>query len=212
MSARKSTRVTVEERRAEARKQRAPQKLATAYFRRLTAGEWSIRGAGAMYGGPNRIPMNPKLKAILDALESDGVSVLRTWDGSPAHCDSYDFSASFDDGGLSVRTGTYWYGERGGTISGNGALSRVIRLLDLKVSPQTRRAWSIASADVERSDSRSHRRHPLPCPGGRAAYEGTSRGPVDRLRVVSFSTCRGRCDARHRIRSGERARTADPSD
>jgi hypothetical protein len=119
-----------------------------------------------MYGGPNAIPMNPKLRAILDALESDGVSVERSGNGSPAHCDSYGFSASFDDGGLSIDTGTYWYGERGGTISGHGALSRVVRLLDLKVSPQTRRAWSIASTDVQ----------PIPAPvAGSSSVRGASR-------------------------------------
>ena len=139
------------------RQYRGPQKLATTYFRLLTVGVWSIRGAGAMYGGPNGIPMNPKLRAILDALESDGVSVERTWNGSPAHCDSYGFVASFDDGGLSVETGTYWYGERGGTISGHGALSRVIRLLDLKVSRQT--------GVPGRSDQRtSNVSFPLPLP------------------------------------------------
>ncbi len=96
-----------------------------------------------MYGGPKDIPMNPKLKDILDVLESDGVSVSRTSSGSPANCDSYEFSASFDDGGLSVETGNYWFDKRGGTISGREALSRVIRLLNLRVSPQTSRAWSV---------------------------------------------------------------------
>ncbi len=96
-----------------------------------------------MYGGPKDIPMNPKLKDILDALESDGVSVSRTSTGGPANCDSYEFSASFDDGGLSIETGNYWFDKRGGTVSGREALSRVIRLLNLRVSPQTSRAWSV---------------------------------------------------------------------
>ena len=113
-----------------------------------------------MYGGPRRIPMNPKLRAILDALESDGVSVSLKETGSPANCDSYEFSASFDDGGLSVETGNYWYSERGGTISGSAALSRVIRLLNLRVSPRTARAWSIRSTDIDRPDSGTRRRHP----------------------------------------------------
>jgi hypothetical protein len=103
-----------------------------------------------MYGGPNGIPMNPKLRAILVALESDGVSVSWQSTGSAANCSSYEFSASFDDGGLSVRTGNYWFEKRGGTISGKEALSRVIRLLNLRVTPQTGRAWSIRSADVDR--------------------------------------------------------------
>ena len=59
---------------------------------------------------------------------------------SPANCDSYKFTASFDDGGLLVETGNYWFDQRGGTISGREALSRVIRLLDLRLSPQTARA------------------------------------------------------------------------
>jgi hypothetical protein len=119
-----------------------------------------------------------KFKAILDALKSDGVSVVRTSDGSPAHCDSYDFSASFDDGGLSVRTGNYWFSERGGTISGHEALSRVIRLLDLKVSPQTRRAWSIASADepipapVAGIPNREDGSEPIECGSAAASARG----------------------------------------
>jgi hypothetical protein len=71
------------------RKLLAPRELATKYFRLLTPGVRSIRGAGAMYGGPNRIPMNPKLRAILVALESGGISVSRTSTGSPANCDWY---------------------------------------------------------------------------------------------------------------------------
>src|SRR5262249_14720556 len=65
-----------------------------------------------------------------------------------------EFSASFDDGGLSVKTGNYWFGKRGGTISGSKALSRVIRLLDLRVPRRTDRAWSIRSADVDRPESK----------------------------------------------------------
>jgi hypothetical protein len=91
--------------------------------------------------------MNPKLRAILVALESDGVSVSRTSTGSPINSDSYEFSASFDDGGLSVKTGNYWFEERGGTMSGSRALSRVVRLLSLRVSPQIGRAWSIGSGN-----------------------------------------------------------------
>ena len=49
----------------------------------------------------------------------------------------------FDDGGLSVTTGNYWYGRRGGSITGVNALRRVIRLLDLRVTPRTARAWGI---------------------------------------------------------------------
>jgi hypothetical protein len=134
--------------------------LATKYFRLLTSGVWSILGAGAMYGGFNDLAMNPKLKAVLDALESDGVSVLEKSMGSPANCCSYEFSASFDDGGLSVTTGNYWFERRGGTISGKEALSRVIRLLNLRVSPRTGRAWSIRSEEVDRPNSDTRRRHP----------------------------------------------------
>jgi len=117
--------------------------LATAYFRLLAPGVWSIRGAGAMYGGPNDIPMHPKLEAILGALEGDNVSISEELTGSPAHCLSYTFSAQFDDGGLSVTTGNYWFGERGGAITGVKALSRIIDLLEMRVSPQTARAWAL---------------------------------------------------------------------
>src|SRR5947207_3226255 len=78
--------------------------LATEYFRMLAPGEWSIRGAGAMYGGPMGIPMNPKLRAILEALKAAGIRVSRECLGSPANADTYTFSAQFDDGGISIET------------------------------------------------------------------------------------------------------------
>jgi hypothetical protein len=60
--------------------------LAAAYFRLSAPGVWSIRSAGAMYGGPNDIPMHPKLEAILGALKGDNVSISEELTGSPAHC------------------------------------------------------------------------------------------------------------------------------
>ncbi len=122
-----------------------PKVLATAYFRLTDEGVWFIRGSGAMYGGPSGIPMHPNLRAVLDALEADNISVKGMTTGSPVNCDSYTSDAQFDDGGLSVETGNYWWSERGGSISGTDALSRLIRLLDLRVTPQTARAWGLSS-------------------------------------------------------------------
>jgi hypothetical protein len=119
------------------------QELATVYFRQLEAGLWSIRGAGAMYGGPRGIPMHPRLLAIIEALEADKIQVTRASSGSSVNCDSYTFSAQFDDGGLSVETGNYWFSSRGGSVSGVNALRRLIRLLNLRVTPQTARAWGL---------------------------------------------------------------------
>jgi hypothetical protein len=130
--------------------------LATVYFKPLTPGEWAIRGAGAMYGGAYGIPMHPRLDAILDALKRDGIAVSRTSSGSPGNCDSYTFSAEFDDGGLSVRTGNYWFDSRGGSISGTEALNRLIRLLNLRVTPQTARAWAIQRTVSGRRPSQPH--------------------------------------------------------
>jgi hypothetical protein len=94
-----------------------------------------------MYGPFNS--MNAKLRALLDALEADGIDVAQTDSGSPGNADEYRMSADFDDGGLAVRTGNYWGSPRGGFITGVNALRRLIRLLNLRVSPQTARAWGL---------------------------------------------------------------------
>lgn len=123
------------------------QELATNYFRLLAPGVWSIRGAGAMYGGANDVPMNAKLEVILETLHAAAIDVSETSVGGFAHCSSYEFSASFNDGGLSVKTGNYWFGERGGKVSGTMALQRLIRLMDLRVSSKTRQVWSLPEID-----------------------------------------------------------------
>ncbi len=120
---------------------RAP--LATAYFRLIEPGVWYIIGSGAMYGGANGIDMNNKLAAVLDALKRDGIAVSCRSSASVVNCSSYTFTASFDDGGLSVTTGNYWLSPRGGTIAGVRALRRLIGLLDLRVSSRSARAWGL---------------------------------------------------------------------
>ena len=117
--------------------------LATKFFRIVEPGVWYIIGSGAMYGGPNFIEMNKKMAAVLDALERDGIEVSRESSGSAMHCDSFTFTASFEDGGMSVTTGNYWMSSRGGTITGVRALRRLIALLGLRVSPRTARAWGL---------------------------------------------------------------------
>jgi hypothetical protein len=130
------------------RRRSKPPELATAYFRLAEPGVWAIRGAGAMYGGPHAIPMHPRLEAILEALNRDQIPVDRVWSGSPVNADEYTFTAEFDDGGLSVTTGTYWGSPRGGTISGRLALGRLVRLLNLRLPSRTARAWGLATADT----------------------------------------------------------------
>jgi len=152
----------------------APQQLATAYFRHDGPGVWEIRGAGAMYGPLS--PMNAKLRAIIDALRTDGIDVVWKTTGSPANCDEHRFSAEFEDGGLAVRTGNYWYGPRGGFVSGVDALRRLIRLLNLRVSPQTSRAWGLQMTD----------RGTLPSPprlrrDGRGSRRGSSSSRRDKI-------------------------------
>jgi hypothetical protein len=87
--------------------------------------------------------MHPKLRKILRALKEDGVEVSVVSSGSPANADSYEFSATFDDGGLSVETGNYWFAPRGGTVEGPLALQRLLRLLKLRLTARTARAWGI---------------------------------------------------------------------
>ena len=74
---------------------RLDERLATAYFRLTDEGVWFIRGSGAMYGGPSGIPMHPNLRAVLDALEADNISVKGMTTGSPVNCDSYTSDAQF---------------------------------------------------------------------------------------------------------------------
>lgn len=87
--------------------------------------------------------MNPKLSTLLRALESAGIVVERGAMGSPGSCDSYVFSAEFDDGGLFVETGNYFSGHRGGSIRGAKALLRVIRLLNLELTSRTAKKWNL---------------------------------------------------------------------
>ena len=130
--------------------------LATAFFRMMEPGVWYIIGSGAMYGGANGIEMNDKLAAVLNALKRDGVEVSESSSGSAANCSSYTFTASFDDGGLSVTTGNYWVSPRGGTIRGVAALERLIRILGLRVSPRSARAWELPPAHGSRSTTAEH--------------------------------------------------------
>ena len=104
------------------RKNRSPAKahpkkpaLATEYFKFQEPGVWFIIGSGAMFGGPNGIRMHPKLHRILNALSAAGIKYDQKSSGSAGNCDSYTFSAAFDGGTLSVVTGNYWFGSRGGT-------------------------------------------------------------------------------------------------
>ena len=141
------TKVPLRSRVSMKKSRRLPSKtseLATAYFRPDGPGVWEIRGAGAMYGPFNS--MNVKLRAILDALKGDGIDVAWTSSGSPGNADEYRLSADFDDGGLAVRTGNYWGSPRGGFITGVTALRRLIRLLNLRASPRTARAWGLVQA------------------------------------------------------------------
>ena len=131
--------------------------LATAYFRLDKRAVWSIRGAGAMCG--DGIPIHPRLRAILDALKSDGIDVVGKRVSGPTHpVDVITFSADFDDGGLAVETGNYWHSPRGGSITGVNALSRLIRLLNLRVTPQTSRAWGVQATERGERPPQEHLR------------------------------------------------------
>lgn len=141
------------------RKNRSPAKahpkkpaLATEYFKFQEPGVWFIIGSGAMFGGPNGIRMHPKLHRILNALSAAGIKYDQKSSGSAGNCDSYTFSAAFDGGTLSVVTGNYWFGSRGGTIVGAKALERLIALLGLRVSARTARAWGMASPVIHPSN------------------------------------------------------------
>lgn len=131
-------------RRPQGKSQR--RQLATNYFRRIAPGEWSILGAGAMYGGRWGIPMNEKLSAILDALAADGIHVDHKSSGSPVNAQLH-LLGDVRRWRSSVKTGDYWFGSRGGSVKGVVALSRLIRLLQLKGSPRTARAWGLTSKD-----------------------------------------------------------------
>ena len=91
------------------------------------ANKWRISGSGV-----KGFPDNAQLTHIVvDALESNVVEVRHYSMGSAANASSYHLEAKFKDGGLSARTGTYWYGERGAWIEGRDAVEWVAELLDL---------------------------------------------------------------------------------
>lgn len=73
-------------------------------------------------------------RAVVDALECNGIEVRQYSMGSPANVSSYHLEAKFKDGGLTASTGTYWYGRRGAWIEGLEAVEWVASLLDLTPS------------------------------------------------------------------------------
>jgi hypothetical protein len=118
-------------------------RTAAEWFRQVGPEQWYIAGSGAMLDYTGFVSHEGKFGQVLQALEDGGIAVDRRSNSSPANAAQFTWTASFDGGSLRVVSGNYWFGDRGGTVSGRQALERLVALLGLSVSARTAQAWGI---------------------------------------------------------------------